>query len=159
MKISRESVEQTVAAIVESLQGREGPLMPILHAVQSRLECIPPAAVPVIADMLNLSRAEVHGVIHFYHDFRAQPPGQFLIKVCRAEACQSMGSAALEQHVQHRLGITYGETTADGRFSLEPVYCLGHCACSPSLQVGDRQYARVDEEKFDTILQSLEGNA
>ena len=150
-------IEDAVAAIVESLKDREGPLLPVLHAVQEKLGCIPPAAVPVIGRLLNLSRADVYGVIHFYHDFREQPAGEHLVQICRAEACQSMGAAALEKHVQKRLGISFGETSADGRFSLEPVYCLGNCACSPSIRIGDRQYAKVDDRKFDTLIKNLGG--
>lgn len=149
-------IEDVVAAIVEPLKSREGPLLPVLHAVQAELGCIPPAAVPVIGRLLNLSRAEVYGVIHFYHDFREEPAGEYLVQVCRAEACQSMGSALLEKHVQERLGISFGETTEDGRFSLEPVYCLGNCSCSPSVQIGDRQYARVDDRKFDALIDRIE---
>ena len=130
--------------------------MPILHAVQSQLDCIPPAAVPVISESLNLSRAEVYGVMHFYHDFREEPAGRPRVRLCRAEACQSMGSAALEMHVPHRLGISCGETSAVGLCSREGVYGLGRGACSPSLQMGERQYARVDASRFDSIMRSLE---
>lgn len=153
---SKTEIEDAVTAIMEPLKNLQGSLIPVLHAVQAELGCIPPAAVPVIGSHLNLSRAEVHGVIHFYHDFREEPAGDHLVKICRAEACQAMGAAALERYVQKRLGISFGETTVDGRFSLEPVYCLGNCACSPSIQIGDRQYARVDNRKFDALIEPLE---
>lgn len=156
MEKSKTEIEDAVTAIMEPLKNLQGSLIPVLHAVQAELGCIPPAAVPVIGSHLNLSRAEVHGVIHFYHDFREEPAGDHLVKICRAEACQAMGAAALERYVQKRLGISFGETTVDGRFSLEPVYCLGNCACSPSIQIGDRQYARVDNRKFDALIEPLE---
>lgn len=132
--------------------GRRGPLIEILHSVQSALGFIPAAAVPPIAKALNLSRAEVQGVIGFYHDFRMAPGGAVTIQVCRAEACQAMGVRELEAHIKQRLGIDYHQTTADGRYTLEPVYCLGNCACTPSLRVGDAVYARVSPERFDELL-------
>ncbi len=132
-----------------------GGLLPLLHEVQASLGHIPKDTVAAIASGMGLSRAEVHGVISFYHDFHDQPRGQTCIQVCRAEACQAMGSRVLEQHVKARLGIDYGGTTADGRFSLEPVYCLGNCACSPSVRIADKVYARVNAERFDTLLEDL----
>lgn len=150
------SLKARVEGIVESHRGRIGALLPVLHDVQGCLGCIPPEAVPLIAQAMNLSRAEIQGVIGFYHDFRNQPAGRHSIQVCRAEACQSMGSVQLEQHAKKRLGIQYGETTPDGLFTLEPVYCLGNCACSPSIRIGDRLHARVTPESFDDVLSSLE---
>ena len=104
---------------------------------------------------MGLSRAEVHGVISFYHDFHDQPGGRTTIQVCRAEACQAMGSRKLEAHVKARLGIEFGGMTVDGRFSLEPVYCLGNCACAPSIRVGDDVFARVDADRFDELLDAI----
>lgn len=127
-------------------------LIEVLREVQDALGFIPPAAVPPIASALHRSRAEVQGVIGFYHDFRQSPPGRTTIHLCRAEACQAMGARALEAHAKERLGIDFHETTADGRFTLEPVYCLGNCACTPSIRVGDEIYARVTAERFDDIL-------
>lgn len=141
-----------VQAIIDRHQGRRGPLIEILHAVQAQFGFIPRAAVPVIGAGLNLSRAEVQGVIGFYHDFRSTPPGTTTIHICRAEACQAMGVRRLEAHVKSRLGIDYHQTTSDGRFTLEPVYCLGNCACTPSIRVGDAIYARVTPERFDQIM-------
>ena len=149
-------LRELVEGIVESHRDRLGALLPVLHDVQERLGCIPQAAVPLIASAMSLSRAEIQGVIGFYHDFRNEPAGRHTIQLCRAEACQSMGSAPLEKHAQARLGVGYGETTPDGRFTLEPVYCLGNCACSPSIRVDDRVHARVSPEVFDQIVSGLE---
>ncbi|MDR3415297.1 MAG: formate dehydrogenase subunit gamma [Nevskia sp.] len=132
-----------------------GALLPVLHAVQDALGYIPPDAVPLIAAELNLSRAEVHGVISFYHYFRSAPPGRHVLQICRAEACQAVGAVALEKHARDRLGIGFHQTTADGRFTLEPVYCLGNCACGPSLMVDQELHARVNAQEFDTLLEAL----
>jgi formate dehydrogenase subunit gamma len=129
-----------------------GALLPILHSIQDELGYVPETAVPIIADVLNLSRAEVHGVVTFYHFFRMQPPGRHTFYVCRAEACQSMGSRKLEQYVRQKLGVDFHETTADGRFTLEPVYCLGNCACSPAVMVDETVYGRVTPERIDEIV-------
>jgi len=149
------SLEETVASIVAEHAGQIGALMPVLHAVQEHFGYVPEAAVPVLAGALNLSRAEVHGVIHFYHDFRKTPPGKHIIQVCRAEACQAMGSQALETHIKDLLGIDFGQTSADGKFSLEPVYCLGNCACTPSVRIDDDVHARVTPQRFEQLLQAL----
>ena len=132
-----------------------GGLMPLLHEVQNRLGYIPKHSVKDIALGMGLSRAEVHGVISFYHDFHDQPKGKVTIQLCRAEACQAMGSRELEAHAKQRLGIDYGGTTNDGRISLEAVYCLGNCACSPSIRIGDDTFARVDSSRFDELLGDL----
>lgn len=155
MRFSQANPAGIVAAAVKEYSNVAGGLMPLLHAVQAGLGYIPQDLVPEIASGMGLSRAEVHGVISFYHDFRYEPRGQTTIQVCRAEACQSMGSRALEQHVKSRLGIDFGDTTLDGRFSLEPVYCLGNCACPPSIRIADDVYARVDATRFDEILAGL----
>jgi formate dehydrogenase subunit gamma len=147
-----DQVQAAVAAALEANAGKAGALIEILHGVQGALGCIPREAVPPIAEALNLSRAEVQGVIGFYHDFHTEPSGKTVIQVCRAEACQAMGVQALEAHIRERLGIGYHETTADGRFSLEPVYCLGNCACAPSLRIADDVYARVTPVRFDELL-------
>ena len=127
-------------------------LVQILHAFVARFSYISDAAIRQIALELNVSRADVHGVVSFYHDFHDEPRGQTTIHVCRGEACQAMGSRRLEDHVKDRLGVDFGATTADGRFSLEPVYCLGNCACSPSVRIGDDVFARVDPDHFDELL-------
>ena len=113
---------------------------------------MPPGAVTLIASELNLTRAEVHGVITFYHYFRTAKPGKQVLQLCRAEACQSLGAVALEQHVKRRLGVDFHGTTADGRYTLEPVYCLGNCACGPSLMLGQDLHGRVSADSFDALV-------
>jgi formate dehydrogenase subunit gamma len=141
--------------IVASVADKPGALMLVLHAIRDRVGYIPPDAVPAIARGLNLSRAEVHGVISFYHDFRTERPGRKIIRVCRAESCQAMGAVALAEHIQSRLGIKFGQTSADGDFTLEPVYCLGNCPCSPAIVVGDDLYGRVNPKRFDEIFSTV----
>jgi formate dehydrogenase subunit gamma len=145
--------------IVVGLKDKPGALLPILHGIQEALGYVPPDSVPLIAGELNLSRAEVHGVISFYHYFRDTPPGRQTIYLCRAEACQAMGSEALEAHAKQRLGIDYHETSADGAFSLEPVYCLGNCACSPSVMIDKEVHGRVSPERFDEIIETVQVSA
>lgn len=142
----------TIASLVSRLKEKPGALLPILHAVQDALGFVPAAAVPIIADGLNLSRAEVHGVVSFYHYFRNAPPGRHTIRLCRAEACQSMNQRGLEAHSKARLGVTFHQTTADGAFTLEPVYCLGNCACSPAMMIDGELYGRVTPDRFDEIV-------
>lgn len=148
-------IAEILSAIIAHYRDVPGGLLPLLHALQEALGYIPAAAVPAIAQGLQLSRAEVHGVISFYHDFRSAPAGEHILQICRAEACQAMGSRVLEAHAKQRLGIDYGDTTADGAISLEPVYCLGNCACSPSVRLDDEIHARVDPARLDTLLDSL----
>ena len=127
-------------------------MLPILHALQEEFGYIDEAAEPLIADALNITRAEVHGVVTFYHDFRRQPAGRHVLKLCRAEACQAAGGEALAARAESRLGIAFGSTTADGRITLEPVFCLGLCSVSPSAMIDGRIVARLDERKLDTLL-------
>ena len=141
-----------IASAIQKYADTPGGLLPCLHEIQAGLGHVPKDHVATIARGMGLSRAEVHGVISFYHDFHDQPRGETTIHLCRAEACQAMGSRELEAHVKTRLGIDFGGTTADGRFSLEPVYCLGNCACSPSIRIGDDVFARVDSHRFDELL-------
>ena len=148
---SREQIDLALARY----KGTPGPLIQILHAVQDSLGHIPPAAVPIIADALNLSRAEVHGVVTFYHYFRQAPAGKHVVQLCQAEACRSMHSESLTAHAKQRLGIDFHETTSDGRFTLEPVYCLGNCACSPAMMIDGELHGRVTAERFDSIVQDL----
>ena len=147
--------EELIAAHIARFREVPGGLLPLLHAVQDSLGCIPAGAVPAIAGALGLSRAEVHGVISFYHDFRSEPAGRHVLQICRAEACQAMGSRELEAHVKARLGIDYGATSADGAVTLEAVYCLGNCACSPSVRLDDAIHARVDAARVDALLAEL----
>ena len=152
-------MNDTIVKCIEPYRDVPGGLLPLLHAVQRTLGHIPAKAVPVIAHALGLSRAEVHGVISFYQDFRTAPAGRHLLQICRAEACQAMGSRMLEAHARARLGIDYGETTADGAITLEPVYCLGNCACSPSVRIDDEIHARVDASRLDALLAALSAQA
>jgi formate dehydrogenase subunit gamma len=156
MKSADSSIAEVVAAVVERLKDKPGALLPVLHAIQDELGYVPPGAVPRIADSLNLSRAEVYGVISFYHYFRDTPPGRHTIHMCRAEACQSMNQRALEAHAKKRLGVDFHETTESGAFTFEPVYCLGNCACSPAVMVDGELYGRVTAERFDEIVADWE---
>jgi formate dehydrogenase subunit gamma len=143
---------EELSDILDEYVDQPGPLLLVLHAVQRRLGFVPDEAVPYIAQRLNLSRAEVHGVLSFYHHFRRAPRGRRLIQVCRAESCQAMGAEHLARHAQERLGIRFHETTSDGAFSLEPVYCLGNCACSPAVMIDDELFGRVSPDRFDALL-------
>ncbi|WP_394753416.1 formate dehydrogenase subunit gamma [Crenothrix sp.] len=149
------TTQLTVQEIAAALKDKPGALLPILHSIQDTLGYIPPESVADIAKTLNLSRAEVHGVISFYHYFRETPPGKHTIHLCLAESCQAMGNKKLEAHVKSTLGIDFHETTADGKFSLEPVYCLGNCACSPAMQIGKDIYGRVSPQLFDDVIGAL----
>jgi formate dehydrogenase subunit gamma len=149
--------KSAVAAITVELKDQPGALLLILRRIQDELGWIPQQAVPLIADMLNLSRAEVHGVVTFYHDFRHEPAGRHVIRLCRAESCQAMGAVALARHVKNRLGVDFGQTTADGNITLDGVYCLGNCACSPAVTVDGDIYGRVDPAMIDSLIESLQG--
>jgi formate dehydrogenase subunit gamma len=143
------------AAVLDAcgrLKGLPGALLPILHAVQEALTFVPKDAVPLIAHELNLSVAEVHGVVSFYHYFLQERPGRHVLHLCRAEACQALGSVALETHVKRKLGVDYHGTTRDGAVTLEPVYCLGNCALGPSLMIDQQLHGRVTPERFDALL-------
>ncbi|MDO9273692.1 MAG: formate dehydrogenase subunit gamma [Rugosibacter sp.] len=146
----------TIENILAAKQSLPGALLPILHDIQDALGYIPPDAVPSIARALNLSRAEVHGVITYYHYFRQTPPGRHVVRVCRAEACQSVGCEALATHVQSALACEFHATSADGDVTLEAVYCLGHCAVGPNIQIDETTlHARMTPEKFDRLLAEL----
>lgn len=147
--------KDAVAAIVAALKPAPGALMRILRRVQDELGWVPPPALPMIARELNLSRAEVHGVATFYHDFRHAPPGRNVIRLCRAESCQALGAEALADHVRARLGVGFGETSADRAFTLEPVYCLGNCACSPAGVINGNPLGRLTPARFDDALERL----
>lgn len=143
---------QAVDNLVARFAATPGPLLPLLHAVQDALGYIPAEAVPAITRGLNLSRAEVHGVISFYHYFRRHAPGRHVVQVCRAEACQAMHGERTEAHAREKLGVDWHGTTADGQFTLEAVYCLGNCAAAPSAMVDGKLYGRVTPERLDQIL-------
>ncbi|MCZ4353833.1 formate dehydrogenase subunit gamma [Roseovarius aestuarii] len=141
-----------IKRIIDAHLQLEGPLLPMLHAVQAEFGLIPEAAQRLIADALNITRAELHGVISFYHDFREKPAGRHVLKICRAEACQSVGGAALADHVLEKLGLNWHGTTANGAVTVEPVYCLGLCACAPAAMVDGRVVGRVDATRMDALL-------
>jgi formate dehydrogenase subunit gamma len=155
MQPASTEIATRTASIVEEFRSLEGPLLPILHGVQHAFGHVPQEALPVIADALNISRAEVHGVVTFYHDYRKEPAGRHVLKLCQAEACQSMGSDAIAARVKQLLGIDFHETTKDGSVTLEPVYCLGLCACSPSAMLDGEVIGRLDDEAIDEIVEAV----
>lgn len=142
--------------IVSAHVDLEGPLLPILHAVQEAFGFVPEAAVPVIAEELNLSRAEVHGVVTFYHDFRRAPHGRHVLKICQAEACQSLGCRELTAQAERTLGVAIGETSPDGRVTLEAIYCLGLCATGPSAMIDGRLVGRLTPAKLDGLCAEVD---
>jgi formate dehydrogenase subunit gamma len=144
---------------IRALEHLPGALLPILHALQEEFGYIDQAAVPLVAEALNLSRAEVHGVISFYHDFRHEAPGRHVLKMCRAEACQSMGCDALIRHVEQRLGVELGGTTPDQSFTLEQVFCLGNCALSPAVLFDGKPYGRVSPQVADFLIEDARRRA
>jgi formate dehydrogenase subunit gamma len=144
-------IASRTSAVINELKGLEGPLLPILHGVQEEFGYVPGEALPVIAEALNISNAEVHGVVTFYHDYRNHPAGRHVLKICRAEACQSMGGDALAARLQQLLGIGFHETAKDGSVTLEPIYCLGLCACAPAAMLDGEVIGRLDEEKLEEI--------
>lgn len=149
---SAQDIAERTAKIVSRNAQLEGPLLPILHDVHHAFGCVPEAAIQPIADGLNLSRAEVHGVVSFYHDFRKSPAGRHTLKLCRAEACQSVGGDQLAEDVMRALGIDWHETTPDGRITLEPVYCLGLCSCAPAAMMDDTLHGRLDATSIKDIV-------
>jgi formate dehydrogenase subunit gamma len=146
---------ERAAEIVDARADLQGALLPILHALQAAFGHVPDAAVPIIAGALNLSRAEVHGVLTFYHDFRREPGGLHQVRLCRAEACQARGGDVLAAHVAETLGVAMGETTADRRLTLAPVYCLGLCASGPAAMIDGRPFARLTPGRFDALVAGL----
>ena len=147
---------QAVEAALDRHQDRPGALLPVLQDIQGALGYVPAGAVPDIALALNLSRAEVHGVLSFYRGLREQPPGRHILQICRAESCQALGSRKLEARARELLGIDYDETSPDGAVTLEPVYCLGNCAASPSVRLDDEVHGLVSEAKLEVLIAGLE---
>jgi formate dehydrogenase subunit gamma len=143
---------ERAGAIVSAHCQQEGAALPILHALQEAFGHVPEAAVTMVAQALNLSRAEVHGVVTFYHDFRREPPGRHVLKLCRAEACQAAGGDALAARARARLGVAIGETSPDRWVTLEPVYCLGLCATAPAAMLDGRVVGRLDAARLDALL-------
>jgi formate dehydrogenase subunit gamma len=148
-------IERLLAQIIMRHRDTPGGLMPLLLNIQEDLGYIPEDSLPAIATAMNLSVAEVHGVVSFYHDFRTEPGGRHTVQVCCAESCQAMGGWELAEHASRSLGVDFGETTEDRAISLERVYCLGNCACSPSIRIDDNLYARVDAAQFDALCDEL----
>ncbi|MGO3131534.1 MAG: formate dehydrogenase subunit gamma [Alcaligenes sp.] len=148
--------EEVTLQAVQEHAGQKGNLLPILHTIQDRLACIPESVVPVLAEQLALSRAEIHGVISFYAHFRTQPHATHTLEICRAEACQARGGLELTAHARRRLNCDFHENSDDGQYTLEPVYCLGLCAQSPAVMLDGVPHARVTPEKLDALLRSQE---
>jgi formate dehydrogenase subunit gamma len=140
------------AEIIEEMKNLEGPLLPMLHGIQEEFGYVPTETLPVIAHALNISNAEVHGVVSFYHDYRREPAGRHVLKLCQAEACQSMGSDRIAAMIQQAFGIGFHETSRDGAVTLEPVYCLGMCACSPAAMLDGEVIGRLDAEAVQDIV-------
>jgi formate dehydrogenase subunit gamma len=140
---------------VQALALEQGALIKALHVLQETYGYVHDEALPMLGKVFNVTRAEVHGVASFYHDFKRHKPGKYVVKVCQAEACQSMGSEALTDAVKKQLGVDFHETTTDGSFSLEPVYCLGNCACSPNIMIDKQVYARMTPDRFKSLTASL----
>ena len=149
------SWSEAVTRILDEHRDRPGALLPILHGIQHALGYVPPECVETLARSLKLSRAEVHGVISFYHDFRSTPPGRHVVKLCRAESCQAVGADALLAHARQRLGVELHQTTADGNVTLEPIYCLGNCALSPAMMVDDQIHGLMTPARFDAVVRTL----
>jgi formate dehydrogenase subunit gamma len=143
--------------LIQRLSSLKGAMLPVLHALQTEFGYVDPACIPMIADALNVSRAEVHGVISFYHDFRTEPAGRHVLKICRAEACQSMGVDRLLSHLQSAHGLSPGGTSPDGNLTVEAVYCLGHCAASPACLIDDEPVGRLDEARLDDLVAASSG--
>jgi len=141
-----------VRAIAEARTDEPGPLLEILHDIQHELGYLPPSTVPVVADVLNLSRAEVHGVISFYADFRTRPPAETAIAICRGEACQAVGAERLVDHAKSRLGVDVGAQTADGAVELQQIFCFGNCALGPTASVAGRLHGRLDADRLDALI-------
>jgi formate dehydrogenase subunit gamma len=155
-KVSSNAAEAAlIGPHIDKNEHRLGPLLPILHDIQNQLGYIPDTAIGEISKRLNLSRAEVHGVVSFYHHFSTKPRGRHIIEVCCAESCQALGGRELQQYAKDKLGLDWYQTTKDGEITLEPVYCLGNCACSPAVRVGLQMLGRVDNDDFDELLEEL----
>jgi formate dehydrogenase subunit gamma len=140
------------AEIIAEYTHLEGATLVILHALQEAFGYVPESAIPMVAEALNLTRAEVHGVFTFYHDFRHKPAGKHVLKLCRAEACQAAGGDALAARAEAKLGVAIGNTTPDERVTLEPIYCLGLCATAPSAMLDGRLVGRLDEARIDALI-------
>lgn len=152
MQSASTDIAARARSVIDEFKDLEGPLLPILHGIQEEFGHVPSETVPVIADALNLSRAEVHGVVTFYHDYRNHPAGRHVLKLCRAEACQSMGADAIAAQISQALGIGFHETAKDDSVTLEPVFCLGLCACAPAAMLDGEVIGRLDADKIEEIV-------
>jgi formate dehydrogenase subunit gamma len=148
-------VERELCKVINRLKDKKNALIPLLHVIQERYGYIPPHTIDLLSDELNLSKAEVWGVLTFYSDFKLKPPGKHIIKVCRSEACLAMGGKAVQEYIRQRLKIDFGQTTLDGLFTLEDLYCFGNCACAPSVMVDGKLYGRVFPEKIDALIEEI----
>jgi formate dehydrogenase subunit gamma len=155
MQVAGTDTRQRALEVVDALKDQEGALLPILHGIQHEFGYVPEETVPLIADALNLSRADVHGVVTFYHDYRKHPAGRHVLKICRAEACQAMGSEAMIARATELLGIGFHETTGDNAVTLEPTFCLGLCACAPAAMLDNQLIGRLDEDKLREIVAEI----
>ncbi|CAN7443184.1 formate dehydrogenase subunit gamma [Rhizobium rhizogenes] len=152
LHLGSDAIAVRAGVIIDTMKSMEGPLLPILHGIQEEFGYVPQDTLPLIAKALNLSRAEVHGVMTFYHDYRDHPAGRHVLKLCRAEACQSMGGDQLAERVKQLLGIDFHQTTLDGSVTLEPVYCLGLCACAPAAMLDGELHGRLDDEGAEDLV-------
>lgn len=150
---------QDIAMVIDAHKTMPGAMLPVLHGIQDRIGFIPAEAVAMIADGLNVSRAEVHGVITYYHHFRQEPAAAHLVQICRAEACQARGADALVAHAQAQLGCDFHETSKDGHITLEAAFCLGQCAVGPNIAIGDKLHARITPDRFDQLINPCRGAA
>ncbi len=155
MQAASTQIASRATAIIDEMKALEGPLLPILHEIQEEFGHVPAETLPIIAAALNISNAEVHGVVTFYHDYRNHPAGRHVLKVCRAEACQSMGGDAIAAQISQALGIGFHETAKDNSVTLEPVYCLGLCTCAPAAMLDGEVIGRLDADKIDEIVQEV----
>ena len=155
VEASVEEITSVTSEIIQELQSLEGPMLPILNEIQDHFGFVPQDSLPVIADKLNLSKAEVHGVVSFYHDYRSEPAGDHVVKICRAEACQSMGVNELSGKLLSLLGIGWGETSDNGKVTVEATYCLGLCACAPAAMVDGKLVARLDDAKIEALAKEV----
>jgi formate dehydrogenase subunit gamma len=154
MTVSKKELDK-VSECIEKFKDKPGALLPLMHAIQDNIGYIPEDCYPQIAKAYNHSVAEVHGFVTFYHHFRRYPAGKNVLQICRAESCQSMGSEALEAYCKQTLGIDYHQTTEDNLITLEPIYCLGNCACSPAVMMNDKVIGRVTKEKINDLIKKL----
>ena len=155
MKRDTDNDLEAVRNLVAQVPADPDALLPLLHDVQARFGHVPKAAIPLIAKALNLSRAEVHGVVTFYHDFHEEPTAEHVVQFCMAEACQAVGCRSLAAHAQETLGVGFRQATPDGRIQVESAYCFGNCAAGPTVRIGDRVYGRMTNESFDALMVPL----